>query len=34
MGVEGEKRARARYDIRTAVENTAAVYRELMEDVP
>jgi len=34
MGSEGERRARARYDIHTALENTAAVYRELMEDVP
>jgi len=34
MGSEGEQRARARYDIHTLIENTAAVYRELMEGVP
>ncbi|MBN1882213.1 MAG: glycosyltransferase family 4 protein [Deltaproteobacteria bacterium] len=31
MGAEGERRARARYDIYTMIQNTAAVYRELME---
>jgi glycosyltransferase involved in cell wall biosynthesis len=34
MGDEGAKRARDRFDITTAVENTAAVYRELMESAP
>lgn len=34
MGIEGERKARARYDIRAFLQNTAAVYRELMEDVP
>jgi glycosyltransferase involved in cell wall biosynthesis len=34
MGREGERRARERYDIRTSIRNTAAVYRELMEEAP
>ena len=34
MGSEGERRARSRYGIHTALENTAAVYLELMERAP
>jgi glycosyltransferase involved in cell wall biosynthesis len=34
MGIEGKRRARARYDMRAFLQNSAAVYRELMEDIP